>query len=309
MLHLQKQGFTLQLFFNQPVARASFLPSQDSWCGGRGFIHSADLLLFARLHTKAASQSPQFSSVQSLSHVRLFATPWIAARQASLSITNSRSLLKVMSIESVMPPNHPNPHTSRLQSFPASGSFPVSQFLASGGQSIGVSASASVLPMNIQDWFPLGWTGWISLQYKELSKSLLQRHSSKAPQTLLGRPEQMPQMGWLHMVERCSLTALKVWSSESRCCQALSLNPAGEDPPRLPQLPLAAGSLGVPRCASVALRSLPPHITRSLPCASSSCLLCVSKFSLSEDTSHRIRAHPNPVSPGLMLVISANNCE
>ena len=59
---------------------------------------------------------------------------------------------------------------SCIQSFPASGSFPMSQFFASGGQSIGVSASASVLPMNIQDWFPLGWTGWISLQSKGLSR-------------------------------------------------------------------------------------------------------------------------------------------
>ena len=56
------------------------------------------------------------------------------------------------------------------QSFPASGSFPMSQFFASCGQSIGVSAWASVLPMNVQDWFPLGWTGWISLQSKGLSK-------------------------------------------------------------------------------------------------------------------------------------------
>ena len=62
------------------------------------------------------------------------------------------------------------PFSSRLQSFPVSGSFQMSQFFASGGQSIGVSASASVLPMNIQDWFPLGWTGWISLQSKELSR-------------------------------------------------------------------------------------------------------------------------------------------
>ena len=61
------------------------------------------------------------------------------------------------------------PFSSCLQSFPESGSFPMSQLFASGGQSIGVSASASVLPMNIQDWFPLGWTGWISLQSKELS--------------------------------------------------------------------------------------------------------------------------------------------
>ena len=57
-----------------------------------------------------------------------------------------------------------------LQSFPASGSFPMSQFFASGSQTIGVSASASVLPMNIQDWFPVRWTGWISMQFKGLSR-------------------------------------------------------------------------------------------------------------------------------------------
>ena len=62
------------------------------------------------------------------------------------------------------------PFSSHLQFFPASGSFPKSQFLASGGQSIGASASTSVLPMNIQDWFPLGWTGWVSLQSKGLSR-------------------------------------------------------------------------------------------------------------------------------------------
>ena len=62
------------------------------------------------------------------------------------------------------------PFSSCLQSFPPSGSFPVSQFFASGGQSIGVLASTSVLPMNNQDWFPLGWTGWISLQSKGLSR-------------------------------------------------------------------------------------------------------------------------------------------
>ena len=71
------------------------------------------------------------------------------------------------------------PFSSCPQSFPASGSFQLSQLFASGGQSIGVSASASVLPMNIQDWFPLGWTGWISLKSKGL-KSLFQHHSSKA---------------------------------------------------------------------------------------------------------------------------------
>ena len=71
------------------------------------------------------------------------------------------------------------PFFSCPQSFPASGSFPMSQLSASGGQSIGVSVSTSVLSMNTQDWSPLGWTGWISLQSKGLS-SLLQHHSSKA---------------------------------------------------------------------------------------------------------------------------------
>ena len=116
------------------------------------------------------------SSVQSLSGVWLFETPWTAARQASLSIDNSQRLLKLMSIESVMPSNHlilchPSvPFSSCLQSFPASGSFPMSQFFASGGLSTRVSASGSVLPMNTQDWSPLGWTGWISLQSKGLSR-------------------------------------------------------------------------------------------------------------------------------------------
>ena len=62
------------------------------------------------------------------------------------------------------------PFSSCLQSFPGSGSFPMSQLFASGGQNIGVSASTSVLPMNTHDWFPLGWTGWISLQSKGLSR-------------------------------------------------------------------------------------------------------------------------------------------
>ena len=75
-------------------------------------------------------------------------------------------------VRDTIQPSHPlsSPLSSCLQSFPASGSFPMSQFFASGGQSIGVSASASVLPMNIQDWFPSGWTGWISLQSKGLSR-------------------------------------------------------------------------------------------------------------------------------------------
>ena len=125
---------------------------------------------------------PPFSSVQSLSLVRLFATPWITARQASLSITNSRSLLKLMSIESVMPSSHlilcrplllpPIPPSIRV--------FSNESTLAWGGQSIGVSASVSVPPMNTQDWSSLGWTGWISLQSRGLlrvfSNTTVQKH-------------------------------------------------------------------------------------------------------------------------------------
>ena len=95
----------------------------------------------------------QFSSVHSLSCARLFATPWTAAHQASLSITPSWSFLKLMSIVSVMPSNHLIlcPLLLLPSIFPSIRSFPVSQFFTSGGQSTGASASASVLPMNIQD--------------------------------------------------------------------------------------------------------------------------------------------------------------
>ena len=115
----------------------------------------------------------KISLVQSLSHSRLFATPWIAARQASLSITSSRSLPKLMSIELVMPSSHLilcHPLLLLPLILPRIRVFPMSQLFAWGGQSIGVSASTSVLPMNTQDWSPLGWTGWISLQSKGLSR-------------------------------------------------------------------------------------------------------------------------------------------
>ena len=114
-----------------------------------------------------------FSSVQLLSHVRLFVTLWTAACQASLSITNSRGPPKTMSIESVIPSNHLilcHPLLLLPSIFPIIRVFQMSQLLASGGQSIRVSASPSVLPMNTQDWSPLGWTGWISLQSKGLSR-------------------------------------------------------------------------------------------------------------------------------------------
>ena len=115
----------------------------------------------------------QFSSFQLLSHVQLFATPWTIAHQASLPITNSWSLLKIMSIMSVMPSNHLILcHALLLQPsiLPSTGSFPMSQFFASCGQSIGVSALASVLSKSIHDWFPFGLTGWIYLQSKRLSR-------------------------------------------------------------------------------------------------------------------------------------------
>ena len=117
----------------------------------------------------------QFISVQSLSHIQLFVTLWtpITVRQASLSITNSQSLLKLMSIELEMPPTISSsvvPCSSCPQSFPASGSFQMSHLFSSGGQGIGVSATTSVPPLNTQDWSPLGWTGWISWQSKGLSR-------------------------------------------------------------------------------------------------------------------------------------------
>ena len=106
--------------------------------------------------------------------------PMEAACQASLSITNSWSPHKPMSIESVTPSNHLIPFSSCPQSFPALGSFQMSQLFTSCGQNIGVSASTSVLPLNTQDLSPLGWTGWISLQSKGLlkvfSNTTVQKH-------------------------------------------------------------------------------------------------------------------------------------
>ena len=109
--------------------------------------------------------------------------PWTAARPSSLSITNSQSLLKLMSFKSVMPSNHLilwNPLLLLPSIFPSIRVFSNESVLHISSQSIGASASHSLVLMNIQDWFPLWWTSWISLQSKGLSKSLLQYHSSKA---------------------------------------------------------------------------------------------------------------------------------
>ena len=130
-------------------------------CLGRGSMSPAIYSLqgFPGSHPQKSSTGEcldmtSVQSDQSLSRVQLFVTPRTAARQASLSITNSRSLLKLMSIESVMPSTISSSvihFSSCLQSFPGSGFSPMCEFFASGGQRIGVSASASVLPVNIQD--------------------------------------------------------------------------------------------------------------------------------------------------------------
>ena len=129
--------------------------------------------------------------VQSLSHVRLFATPWTAAHWASLSFTISWSLLKSCPLSQWCYPTISSSVVpiSCLQSFPASGSFSVSQLFVSGGQSIGVSASASALPMNIHSWFPLGLTGLISWLLKGFSRvcsnTAVQNHQFFSTQTSL----------------------------------------------------------------------------------------------------------------------------
>ena len=127
--------------------------------------------------------SVQFSSVQLLSRVRLFATPWIAARQASLSITNSRSSLKLTFIKLVMPSSHLilcRPLLLLLPIPPSIRVFSNESIFAWGGQSTGVSALASFLPKKSQGWFPSEWTGWISLQTKGLwrvfSNATVQKH-------------------------------------------------------------------------------------------------------------------------------------
>ena len=147
--------------------------SRSSW--PRNLISVSCIIgrFFTRWATREAP-SFFFSSVQSLSRVRLFATPLIAACQASLSIINSRSLPKLMSIESVMPSSHlilchpllllpPIPPSIRI--------FSNESTLPMRCQNIGVSALASGLPMNTQDWSPLEWTGWISLQSRGFSDS------------------------------------------------------------------------------------------------------------------------------------------
>ena len=146
-----------------------------------------------------------------------------------MSITNCQSLPKPMSTESVMLSNHLilcHPFFSCLQSFPASGSFQMSQLFASGDQSIGVSASASVLPMNTQDRSPLGLTGWISLQSKGLSRvfSTSQFKSvNSSVLSLLYDPTLTSICDyWTNQALTRQTFVSKVMSLHSNCCLGLS---------------------------------------------------------------------------------------
>ena len=141
-------------------------------------------------------------SVQLTQSCPTFATPWTAARQTSLSITNPRAYSNSCPSCQWCHPTLSSsiiPFSSCLQSFPASGSFQMNQFFASVGQSIGVSASASVLPVKIQEWSPLGWTGWISLQSKRLSRvfsnTTVQKHQFYSTQ--LSSPSNSHIHTWL----------------------------------------------------------------------------------------------------------------
>ena len=151
-------------------------------CSSRGSFQPRDEPMFPVLadgfFTTEPPESPKiilFSSVQSLSCVWFFATPWTAACQASLFITNSQSLPKFMSIELVMPSNQlilSHPLLLLPSLFPRMRVFSNESVLRIRWPNIVVSASTSVLPVNTQDRLPLGWTGWISLQSKGLSRVL-----------------------------------------------------------------------------------------------------------------------------------------
>ena len=170
------------LCLHQHCQLLCFMPGQCvSWLQVR-FLFQCNSSCGKQPSQHAFEFSNQFSSVQSLSESdSLWPMDWSRpgipvhhhSRACWISCPSSLWCHPTISSSVI-------PFFSCLQSFPASESFQMSQHFASGGQSIGVSASASVLPMNIQDWFPLGFTGLIFLQCKGLFKSLLQHHSSKA---------------------------------------------------------------------------------------------------------------------------------
>ena len=128
---------------------------------------------FLQLPRKKCLHIIQFSSVQLLSHVQLFGTPWSASRQPPCPSPTPGACSNSCPLSQWCHPTISSSvilFFSCLQSFPASGSFPMSHLFTSGGQSTGVSALASFLPKKSQGWSPAEWTGWISLQYKGLSR-------------------------------------------------------------------------------------------------------------------------------------------
>ena len=164
-------SFQIHFYHSITLLNSKTFHFKKSWFHGREVIYK--LLQWPQCWITVDTEDWSVQSVQSLSCVRLFATPWTAAHQASLSFTNSWSLLKFRSIESVMLSNHLIlcwPLLLLPSVFPSIRIFSSGSALHIGGQSTGASASASVLPMNIQGWFPLGLTGLISLQSKGLSR-------------------------------------------------------------------------------------------------------------------------------------------
>ena len=165
--HYQFPGFDIIGQFDIVLQLCKMLQSWET--GWRAHRTSLYICLW-----RGATSWESISSVQSFSGVRLFVTPWIAARQASLSITNSRSSLKLKSTESVMPSSHlilGRPLLLLPPIPPSIESFPMSHLFAWGGQSTGVSALASFPPKKSQGWSPSEWTGWISLQSKDSQES------------------------------------------------------------------------------------------------------------------------------------------
>ena len=165
------------------------------------------------------------------SHVWLFKTPWTEDCKASLSSTISRNLLQLHWVCPLSQWCYLTISSSAasffcLQSFPASGSFPISQLFTSDGWSIGASVSASVLPVNIQDWFPLGLTGLISLQFKGLSRvfnTTVQKHQFFGAQLSLMSKSHIHTWLWE------KTTALTIWTFVGKvisllliCCLGLS---------------------------------------------------------------------------------------
>ena len=156
-----------------------FFLSQPAWDGKIGTVisNAKEKKDFSNISIKF------FSSVQLLSHAWLSVTPWTQHARLPCPSPTSGACSNSCPLSQWWHPSISSsvvPFSSCLQSFPESGSIPMSQFFTTGGQSFGVSALASVLSMNIQGLFPLGWTDWISLQSKDLSRVFSNTNSSKA---------------------------------------------------------------------------------------------------------------------------------